>query len=478
MFKTKLNHDDSIERHKARLVAKGFTQKKGFDYYETYAPVACMASIRIIAAIAANNGWKLLQIDIPSAYLNGKIDCDIYISQPPGYIDENNPLKVWLLLKSLYGLKQAGKIWNGVLVAFLLENGFIQSLSDICIFICIDKNGYIILGVYVDDLQYAGNESATIKFLAQVTATFEMRDLGEAKLILRVQVDQDKSGIQLHQATYIQSIIDEYHLHDAKSVPVPISPTDMGDLNADSSPVDSKLYHSILGKIMYAMTSTRPDIAFAVSTLAKFSSAPTAYHMAMLMKLLRYLKGTINMCLYYPNRDGKEILFNGYTDSNHASPLDDYKSRTGYVFLINKTPITWCSKRQATVAISSTEAEYVSASQSCREAIWLRSLLKDIKHSQEHKATIIYEDNQGAIALSKNPQNHQRTKHINVHYHYIREKSESNEICLEYINTSEQAADIFTKALPKPVFNKLLDILGMKFCVYGGVLEGKHLPPT
>ena len=203
VFKTKLNHDGSIERHKARLVAKGFTQKKGFDYYETYAPVARMASIRIIAAIATNNGWKLLQIDITSAYLNGKIDCDIYMSQPPGYIDENNPSKVWLLLKSLYGLKQAGKIWNGVLVAFLLENGFIQSLSDICIFIRIDENGYIILGVYVDDLQYAGNESATIKFLAQVTATFEMHDLGEAKLILRVQVDQDKSGIQLHQATYI-----------------------------------------------------------------------------------------------------------------------------------------------------------------------------------------------------------------------------------------------------------------------------------
>ena len=161
----------------------------------------------------------------------------------------------------------------------------------------------------------------------------------------------------------------------------------MGDLYVSQELVDSKLYRSILGKVMYVMTSTRPDIAFAVSTLAKFSSAPTVHHLAMAMKLIRYLKSTISMCLYYPNKHGKEITFKGYTDSNYASPLDDYKSVTGYVFQINEIPITWCSKHQTSTAVSLTEAEYV----------------------------------------------------------YIREKHESNEVCLEYINTSKQAADIFTK---------------------------------
>jgi hypothetical protein len=460
VFKTKRNADGTVERYKARLVAKGFAQRKGVDYYDTFAPVARMTSIRIILAVAAHEGLRVEQLDVDSAYLNGIIDAEVFMDQPPSFIDPAHPNRVCRLQKGLYGLKQAGRIWYDDVHSSILEWGFLQTAADPCVYVRTSTEGKCILGLYVDDFIAAGTDPAINRFKGEIRARYRIKELGPAKLVIGLQLTQDDKGIAVSQSTYVQSIVREDGMTDAHPAPVPLTG---GEVNATITdevhePTNPTAYRHIVGKAMYAMVGTRPDIAFAVGVLGRFASNPNQFHLGMAKHLLRYLKGTVDTAITFKRGNGI-ATFEGFCDADWGGS-EDRKSTSGYLFTLNGAPISWCSKRQPTVALSSTEAEYIAATQATKEAIWLRRIFEELGHPQSGP-TRINEDNQGCIQLAKNPVHHQRTKHIDIQVHFIREAIETGEIALEYINTRDQLADILTKALPRVKFEVIKAGMGL-----------------
>ncbi len=472
VFKRKFAGDGKIQRYKARLVAKGHTQKKGLDFHDTFAPVARLTSIRVIAAISAYKKHRVYQSDVDSAYLNSLIDTEIYMEQPPGYVQKRGGvILVCCLKKSIYGLKQAGRLWNAMYNDKLMALGFTRSTADPCIYTRTTAEGQVTIGVYVDDTVKTGPEPAIARFNRELAASFSVKELGLAKFIVGVQIGQNSQGTSLTQSTYIKRLVEDLGLEKSRPVYVPISGGDVADLanketatltnsTTDNEPVDTTLYRNIIGRIMYAMVGTRPDIAYAVSVLAKYTSRPTAKHLRIAKKLVAYLNTTDTYCMTYEPKDGPVELV-GYSDSDWGADKEDRCSIGGYMFLFNGTPVSWRSKKQATVALSSTEAEYMALTAAAKEAVWLCHLLKDLGFEQEGPTTI-YEDNQGTITIAQNPCNHERTKHIDIQYHFTRERIESGEIALEYCPTSEQLADLFTKALPRDRFTNLVRKLGLR----------------
>lgn len=455
VYKVKLDGDGNFDRLKARLVALGFTQRKGVDYFETFSPVARQNSLKIFYAVAAWEGLTVRQFDIDSAYLNGLLDTEIYMQQPPGFEDPEHPDWVCLLLKGLYGLKQAGRLWHDVLKSFLLERGWIRCSADPCIFIRFDEHGRAMVAVYVDDMSHAGTDAAYLRFKAELLECFNIKDLGESKFIVGIQVTQSPKGITLTQSTNISKILAEQHMSDAHPAPVPLTKGDDISITGTSdSPVDGTKYRGIVGKLLY-ICNTRPDITFAVHTLSRFNKNPSQRHLKLVQRICKYLRGTTNLCLFYPRGDGSPLQLEGYVDSDWANDKDTRRSVTGYVFFINGSPVTWKSTRQPTVALSSTEAEYMAAKDATKEAIWIRRLLADLGHPQS-EPTLMNEDNQGCIHLIQNPVHHERTKHIDVQYHFTREQVELGTVEYKYLNSGEQRADLLTKPLLKDDFEYLL----------------------
>ena len=459
VYKRKLDSEGKIAQYKARLVARGCSQKRGLDYEETFAPVAKMMSIRIILAVAASECFNVHQLDVNNAYLNGKIDIEIYMRQPPGFKDKDRPDAVLRLSKSLYGLKQAGRIWYEVVRGYLVESMFNQTTADPCVFIRSSKDSKLIIGLYVDDFIIVGKLPDISVFKKEISAKFSIKDLGEAKHLVGLQVIQSELGIYLTQSTYLRQTLDLFGLTDCNSVVVPIlggEDHQNGPTSADAL-CDARVYRGIVGKLMYAMVGTRPDIAYAVGVLGRFASAPLEKHMAMAKRALRYVAGTRDASLFFPAGDGS-IHLEGYTDSDWGGDKETRRSTGGYVFMVNETPVSWSSKAQQTVALSSTEAEYMAATQATKEAIWLRRLLADLGYRQEGPSPL-HEDNRGAIGLAKNPIHHQRTKHIDIQHHFVRERVEAGDVELVACATANQVADIFTKALPREPFERHADRL-------------------
>jgi hypothetical protein len=462
VYKLKLKADGSIERYKARLVAKGYRQRKGLDFDEVFAPVIRMTSIRVFLALAAALGFIVYQLDINSAYLKGIIDVEIYMEQPPGYVDSAYPDHVCRLQKGIYGLKQAGRIWNAVINEFLLELGFSRSTADPCVYILFRSDGPLLVGLYVDDMPFAGTPTAIAWFKQAVANRFDYKDIGVANFLVGIQLTQSDRGITLSQSTYIHKLVNDLGLSQCRRISVPISGGDIGELDTstDTEPVDPTIYRNIIGRLMYAMVATRPDIAYAVSTLGKYASKPNSTHLRVAKKLVCYLHHTANSTITYP-KGTKQVTLTGFSDADWANDRLDRRSITGYIFQVNGAPISWCSKKQQTVALSSTEAEYMAACQATKEAIWLRRLLSDFGHPQS-SPTILNEDNQSTIALAKNPIHHNRTKHIDVQHHFVREKVASGEIQIVYCQSADQLADLMTKALTKDKFLHLLGLLRLR----------------
>ena len=457
IFKTKRDSAGKVLKYKARLVAKGFLQKKGKDYGETFAPVARMTSVRIILAIAAAKGYTVEQLDVDSAYLNGLIDKEIYMKQPTGFVKADAPHLVCRLNKGLYGLKQAGRIWNDLAHSSILEAGFTRSNADPCVYVRFTTDGGIILGLYVDDFIIAGVTRLVKEFIAFMRSRFSIKELGQVEFILGVQVTVLPTSISICQSTYISDLVSECGMSDSYPQSVPVAGGDLGatisEGEGDNAPVDPTEYRHILGKVMYAMVSTRPDIAYAVGLLGRHSAAPTTLHLGMAKRLLRYLNTYPGACITYPFTNG-EVFFKGYSDSDWAGS-SDRRSTGGYTFFINDAPISWSSKRQDTVALSTAEAEYIALCNAGREASYLRVLLSDLGYPQTGPTTI-YEDNQPAIDLARNPVRHARSKHISIQYHWIRERVLANEFLIVYCPTERQLADIFTKALARDRFHTLV----------------------
>ncbi|KAK4386396.1 Retrovirus-related Pol polyprotein from transposon RE2 [Sesamum angolense] len=457
-YKTKLNADGSIQKHKARLVAKGYSQLPGIDYTETFAPVARLDTIRALIAMAANKKWKIYQMDVKSAFLNGYIDEEIYVEQPQGFIAKGSEEKVLRLKKALYGLKQAPRAWYSRIDKYFMDREFRRSLSEPTLYIKSQGNDTLIVSLYVDDLIYTGNNEKMIQdFKEDMMKTFEMSDLGLMHFFLGIEINQEKEGIFICQRKYTEALLKKFKMESCKTVTTPLVTGEKYQKENGSQKVDGSMYRSLIGSLLY-LTATRPDIMFATSLLSRFMQSPSQVHYAAAKRILRYLRGTKDFGIWYKSTNDAKLV--GYTDSDWAGSVDGMKSTSGYTFSLGSGIFSWASKKQATVAQSSAEPEYIAAAAISNQAIWLRRILEDIGEKQDEPTTI-YCDNKSAIAITKNPVQHSRTKHIDIKYHSLREATTRGEIELKYCSTEEQLADIFTKALPQNKFEELRMKIGV-----------------
>ena len=407
VYKTKRGADGAITKHKARLVAKGFLQRYGVDYDETYAPVARYPSIRAILALTAHHDWELHQMDIKSAYLNGDLEEDIFMAQPEGYVAAGQQHLVCKLNKSLYGLKQAGRTWHIKIDIALKREDFTPLDADQCVYIRRQETCITIIALYVDDLLIACSHPLNLMQLKkQLTTQFDMEDLGEATFILGVDIrrDRPRRAISIGQSAYVTSLLERHGMSECKAVSTPMeraSKTAMTALPTDHKATDSEIrdYQAIIGGLMFAMVCTRPDIAFAVTTLAQFASNPTPVHIQGVKRILRYLRGTVDRCITYKgtgSTDSQPELI-GYCDADWGGG-QGCRSVTGYAFTMAGGAISWQSKKQKTVALSTVEAEYMATTQATKEAIWWRSFLAGVGHDMS-SSTIIYSDSQGCWSM-------------------------------------------------------------------------------
>lgn len=489
VFKIKRRADGEIDRYKVRYVAQGYNQIEGVDFNETFAPVAKTSSIRAMLALAAWHGLHVHQMDVETAFLNGDIDYPIFMRQPPGSIKPGTESMVCLLKKSIYGLKQSGRVWYQKMHDSLVNgHGFEAMQGDHCVYRRDDSSsGSVIwIALYVDDLLIMGNKLESVKIFKQhLSATFSMKDLGVAQFILGIQIQRDLGAgtLTISQGAYIRALTEKFGMSNSKPITTPMEVKH--GLSHSQSPVTrleceamrSTPYMSAVGGIMYAMTSTRPDLAFSVAVLSQFGNNPGTSHWSAVKRVLQYMNCTADVGITYRARpkdspSNSKATLHGFCDADWASNLDNRRSITGCIFILASGAISWAARSQPTVALSTVEAEYMSYCMAAREVIWWRQLLNQLYYnptnisssSQTVKslpATIIYADNQGAIALSKNPEFHQRTKHISVIWHFLREKVVSEELVLKYLSTHQMAADFLTKSLPREAHLKCCDAVGL-----------------
>ena len=461
VLKTKYKENGEVERRKARLVARGFAQKPGIEYNETFAPVARLTSIRVIMALAAKLKLDLYQLDITMAYTYGDLKEDIYMQQAKYFEVSGKEDHVYHLKKSLYGLKQSGKQWFDKLNGFLKELNLRQMEEDPCVYSKRDGDKILILAVYVDDLIVATNNHKLFNHLKEnLIKRFEMRDLGKLNFCLGLQFYQNNETkeVRVSQEKYIKDMVKKFGLGDAKIALTPLEAKINLSKDDDSPEFDPSTYRSLIGSLMYAAIATRPDIMYAVSALSCFNDNPKRSHWLSAKRVLRYLKGTSNIGLCF--RDTGDDL-TGYTDSDWGGDIVDRKSRTGFIFKLSNSAISWESRKQKSVAISSTEAEYMALTEATREAVYLRRFLNKFDTVAEDRATKIYCDNQSAAKLVQNPMFHGRTKHIDVRHHYVREIFQQGIIGICYMPSNEMPADLLTKSLGRPSHNAHLETIGL-----------------
>ena len=471
VYKTKLKANGEIDRYKARLVAQGYSQAAGVDYDEVYAPVAKYKSIRTLLAIGNQLDLEIHQMDVVAAYLNGELSEEIYMKQPEGFVDKRYPNKVCKLKKSLYGLKQSARCWNEKIDAYLKSADYKQSAADPCIYyrtqMINGKAVVVFIGVYVDDTIFMSNDASVLAAeKAKISSEFDMDDRGEIHFILGMEIKRDraKKVITICQKAYIESVLVRFGMQNCNPVSTPLETGKRFQRIADGEKtVDVKLYQAAIGSLNYAAIATRPDLSLAVGMLSQHMVNPGTEHWSGVKRVLRYLKGTLNYGLRFKASSDADFVLHGYSDADWAGCSETRKSMSGQIFRMGDCTISWRSHKQSIVALSTTEAEYVAMCEAAQEAVWLRRLLRDIGFVQK-APTVIAEDNQGAICLSQNPRDHSRTKHIDIKFHYIREKVSGRELQVQYCATGDMVADTLTKGLPKPAFEKFRAGMGVHEC--------------
>ena len=545
--KLKYHADGRVDRYKARLVAQGFAQIFGLDYHETHAPTLRYVSLRLILALAAGRDLELQQLDVTTAYLNADIGEEVFMRQPEGFEDPNRPDAVCLLKKALYGTKQAAHMWNNEVNGFITQHmGFTRSRCDPCVYwrLSARRGGLMLLGLFVDDI-VAAFESADQAEWSELKAAFmkkyKSKDLGEASSVLgmRIQRDRRRRILQLDQQTYVEKVLTQFNMGHSecrgRATPaqpgVQLTATESGGEGSGPGSSSSserrsvRAYEALVGCVLYAAISTRVDVAFAASQLARHARSPGPAHWAAADHLLRYLLATKHLCLTFDGAateaeggagPGGEVRLVVYSDADWAGDVDGRRSTTGYVALLFGCAVSWTSRRQKTVALSSTEAEYMAISHAVQEVKAVHQWLDEIglrkakgkineKNIQEQKqtptsqvsstgrgeggddaegegegraaaaadqpaATPLLCDNRSALSLCLRAGGvHSRSKHIDVRHHFVVEAAKAGTVDPQWVPTEDQLADILTKALDRQTFERLREK------VMGGPAQG---PPA
>jgi hypothetical protein len=457
VFKLKRRPDGSIDRHKARLVAVGYLQRSGIDFHDTFSPVIKPSTVRMVLATAVSFNWNIRQLDVSNAFLHGILEDEVYMAQPKGFEDPVHPQFVCKLHKSLYGLKQAPRAWFNRLSTALLSLGFLSSQVDPSLFIYHQNSVHAFLLVYVDDILVTSNDQRFItSLISNLQLEFAMKDLGQLTYFLGIEATRNSSGLHLRQTRYIIDLLNRVRLLGICPYRAPcVSGSKLSKFDGELLP-DPSEYSQTVGALQY-VTLTRPDIAYSVNQLCQHMQAPTSTHWTAAKRVLRYLKHTLDYGLFYKLGS---FYVNAYCDSDWAGDPDNRRSTCGYGVYVGPNLISWSAKKQPIVSKSSTEAEYRCLALVTAEVYWLRMLLCELQISLE-SAPIIWCDNVSALAIASNPIFHARSKHIEVDYHFVREKVTNRDIILQHVPSSLQPADIFTKGYTADRFCFLRDKLSV-----------------
>ncbi|WVZ90066.1 LOW QUALITY PROTEIN: hypothetical protein U9M48_036398 [Paspalum notatum var. saurae] len=452
VFKNKQGEDGMVVRNKARLVAQSFCQKEGIDYKETFAPVARLEAIRILLAFAASKGFKLQQMDVKSAFLNGFIEEEVYVRQPLGFESARFLDRVYKLGKALYGLKQAPRAWYARLKSFLLKYGFVMRSVDKTLFLLSRGGDTLIVQIYVDDIIFGGSSHALVSsFAEQMSREFEMSLMGELQFFLGLQIKQGLEGTFVHQAKYTRDILKKFSMGDSKPMTTPMSTNTALDADEDGEAVDQKEFRGMIGSLLY-LTATRPDIQFAVCLCARYQASPRTSHRQAVKRIFRYLKFSPKLGLWYSS--GSSLSLRGFSDANHAGCRIDRKSTSGTCQLLGTSLVSWSSHKQCFLVYHRSRVHCC-----CSQLLWMKATLSDFGLKYGRISLLV--DSTSAISVAKNPVLHSRTKHIDVRSHFLRDHYEKVDIDLIHVVSANQLADIFTKPLEFDAFTRLRGELGV-----------------
>ncbi|GJW17413.1 retrovirus-related pol polyprotein from transposon TNT 1-94 [Tanacetum coccineum] len=423
IYKVKLDELGGILKNKARLVARGYRQEEGIDFEESFTPVARLEAIRIFLAFAAHMNMVVYQMDVKTAFLNGNLREEVYVSQPDGFVDPDKPNYVYKLKKALYGLKQAPRAWYDMLSSFLISNDFSKGSVDPTLFIRREGNELILVQIYVDDIIFAASTPELCDLFAKIMCSkFKMSMMGKISFFLGLQISQSPRGIFINQSKYALESLKKYGYESCDPVDTPMVEKSKLDEDKEGKAVDPSHYRGMIGTLLYLTART------------------------------------VHRGLWYPK--DSSIALTAFADADHAGCQDTRRSTSGSIQLLGDRLVSWSSKRQKSAAISSTKAEYIALSGCCAQVLWMRSQLTD--YGFGFNKIPMYCDNKSAIALCCNNVQHSRSKHIDIRFHFIKEHVENGVIKLYFVNTEYQLADIFTKALGRERIEFLINKLGMR----------------
>jgi hypothetical protein len=505
-FKVKRDSEGNVIKHKVRVCARGDKQKEGIDYHETYAPVVKMSTLRILIALATQHGYEMAVSDVNSAYLNAPNNTPTFMELPEGMILHTNTLKdehfeqdkrheiikliqthgkprayqafevtpqlrkhvIIELRQALYGMRQAGREWNQHLnEAIVSKLNFTRSDADPCLYHKQTDKQNIWLGIFVDDiLQVAHHKSDIEAFQREIEQHFDMTHNDDTWILgIKIERDRTENTTIMSQEHYINDMLTRFSMQDMKPVSTPDT---VGEHLEQTCETDAKLdsngkflFQQIVGGLLYLSICTRPDIANSVRAVATHSAEPTQKHLTAAKRIMRYIKGTKTETIKFTKTDNNIVI--GFVDASWAEDRSNRRSTTGYIFKLAQGPISWRSKQQNSVTLSTCEAEYMALAHAVQEAIHILQLINSAKlEVQQHKIYLL-EDNNSAIFLANNPSTTARTKHINIKVHFVREVIKRGQIVLRHCPTDKMIADILTKALPRIKFKDLAtQVLGIK----------------
>lgn len=463
VLRKKLDNDNKV-RYRARLVAKGYMQKKNVDYSDTFSPVVRHSTLRLLFALSVKLKLDVCHLDVTTAFLNGDLEETIYMHPPECLLNSENNNKVLKLNKAIYGLRQSSRAWYKKVDECLTNIGYKRSKLEPCLYTKGDNDKKTIVSLYVDDFFIFSNDVTECNNLKKVLSSkFKLKDLGQVKNCLGMNVNFDKVNrtVTLCQKNYIIQLLNRFNMADCKEADTPLE--SKLNVNLDKKSSQDLPYQQLIGGLMYLAVLTRPDIAFSVSFLSQFNNCYNNETWAYAKRILKYLKKTKHYGLKYTNEGNSKLV--GFVDSDWGNNVVDRRSYTGLCFMLSGSVISWEAKKQKTVALSSTEAEYMGVAEACREAVYLINLYKDIVN--ESYTICLYNDNQGAIKLSSSDNNfNKRSKHIDIRYHFSKDCISAGFVELKYLETAEMPADLFTKGLGSVKHYYFMELLGIQDVKY------------